>query len=162
MSIKLGPAAESIVRRCGCQMRPVLLINAFTWYDFAMNRSLVSCFVNGILVSRKSSFGSTPVRLLYSAFVLIGEMWCYHFFSVCSPGSVFASFLDLPYQSVFFYIDLLVGSVLIAVGGSSWSARPHLITFFPGELRTSVRKGGDIIFRSERRLRRRILRSLIV
>lgn len=51
MSIKLGPAAESIVKMCGCKMQPVAIIYELTPDGFAWNKSAESHFLNGISVS---------------------------------------------------------------------------------------------------------------
>lgn len=48
MSIKLGPGAESVVKICWYQMRPVALIDAWTRGGFELNSSVESCFVNGV------------------------------------------------------------------------------------------------------------------
>lgn len=52
--IRLGPAAESIVKMWGCQMCPPALLVVCIRECLALKRFVGSCFVNGIQASKKS------------------------------------------------------------------------------------------------------------
>lgn len=70
ISVRLGPAAESIVTTCRCHIRPAVLIYAFTRYGLERNRLRKSTLVNRIYSSGNLSF-LVCASLLYASFVSI-------------------------------------------------------------------------------------------